>query len=785
MAGSQVTMVVSPRLRLLGGFSLSDASGAQVSLTLRKTEALIAYLASNGARSQQREYLASLLWSESTQAGALQSLRQARLTLMRNLQAHGLPIIEFSRREISLDDAHLEIDVTEFLALQAAGDQDSLAQAAELYRGEFLAGLETGSEPFDDWLRQARSWYGEQIETTLQKLLTLQEEAGALESAIRTAKRLLALDPLREDMHRWLMRAFAAAGHRTSALATYDACRNLLHEELGVSPEPETEELYRSLLLGAPPTQPGMTGNGAAPRGGNATPPAAAGGGAKLKPKAALAPISNLTNSALAILQVAAVCAGHFTRELLDAIGERPADECEAELKELETRGLLQWDEGRQRARIDDAVRQKVVDQLLPSHRKHLHYAAAAALQELQGPEGEENGYEIAEHYRQAAKWALAGSHQLKLARRELDSGRLEGVEPLLKKALADLAMLPAGAERGRLELDVLLLQSCLAELHDNLAGAEESLGALWPALKAHGDSQHWIGALLARSRLRSRRGQRRRAYSAIRLIPQSCKGGQIDSMWLLTERFATFAEIITEEGWSPAVLQQRQRASAPRACEAESAALQALCHAKQEKFAAAYGACNQAIQIASDLPDPTCLIACLQTLAFVQVWDGEAETALPTLERALKLAIGRGDLPRQYTTHGYRGFALMNARRPVEAAAALQLALEMSENLKLPFMAAMFSAWLAGALVESGRADEAVETARHAVRLANERNEPWARSVALRFLGQALALSTAESSKLVHRILRSAQEIQSGLGLPFETAHTAIARNKILRALH
>jgi tetratricopeptide (TPR) repeat protein len=232
-------------------------------------------------------------------------------------------------------------------------------------------------------------------------------------------------------------------------------------------------------------------------------------------------------------------------------------------------------------------------------------------------------------------------------------------------------------------------------------------------------------------------------------------------------------------------VLQQRQRASAPRACEAESAALQALCHAKQEKFAAAYGACNQAIQIASDLPDPTCLIACLQTLAFVQVWDGEAETALPTLERALELAIGRGDLPRQYTTHGYRGFALMNARRPVEAAAALQLALEMSENLKLPFMAAMFSAWLAGALVESGRADEAVETARHAVRLANERNEPWARSVALRFLGQALAVSTAENTKLVNRILRSAQEIQSGLGLPFETAHTAIARNKILRALH
>src|SRR3546814_3954292 len=98
-------MSASPKLRLFGGFSLSDASGEVAGLTLRKTEALIAFLAAGTSHSQPREVLANLLWSESTQAGALQSLRQARLTLTRNLAAHGLAFVQFSRREVVLDDS--------------------------------------------------------------------------------------------------------------------------------------------------------------------------------------------------------------------------------------------------------------------------------------------------------------------------------------------------------------------------------------------------------------------------------------------------------------------------------------------------------------------------------------------------------------------------------------------------------------------------------------------------------------------------------------------------------
>src|SRR3546814_18573033 len=84
-------------------------------------------------------------------------------------------------------------------------------------------------------------------------------------------------------------------------------------------------------------------------------------------------------------------------------------------------------------------------------------------------------------------------------------------------------------------------------------------------------------------------------------------------------------------------------------------------------------------------------------------------------------------------------------AREGVEA---LARALDMADRLGRRFMMAMFSAWLADALLPTGALDRAIEVARRAVRLASERTEPWARSVALRVEGQALGLSNSGGGK-------------------------------------
>src|SRR3546814_7503911 len=94
-----------------------------------------------------------------------------------------------------------------------------------------------------------------------------------------------------------------------------------------------------------------------------------------------------------------------------------------------------------------------------------------------------------------------------------------------------------------------------------------------------------------------------------MRISDWSSDGCSSDLFWLLPECFASLAGFVTPEGGTPGMARRQHVLSGPRSGEAEQAAFQALCHAKQEKFAAAYTACNQALQISEDLPDPTCLI--------------------------------------------------------------------------------------------------------------------------------------------------------------------------------
>jgi DNA-binding SARP family transcriptional activator len=70
--------------------------------------------------------------------------------------------------------------------------------------------------------------------------------------AVEYTTRLLALDPLREEAHRKLMWLHALDGQRGAALAQYEACRQILDEELGVAPSGQTTTLYEQIRDGIP-----------------------------------------------------------------------------------------------------------------------------------------------------------------------------------------------------------------------------------------------------------------------------------------------------------------------------------------------------------------------------------------------------------------------------------------------------------------------------------------------------------------------------------------------------
>src|SRR6185369_13690528 len=82
----------------------------------------------------------------------------------------------------------------------------------------------------------------------LAKILAHQRQGGATEAAVKTALRLLALDPLQESVHRSLMRLYSGLGRRGAALRQYQHCVAVVQRDLGAEPEPETKQLYLAIL---------------------------------------------------------------------------------------------------------------------------------------------------------------------------------------------------------------------------------------------------------------------------------------------------------------------------------------------------------------------------------------------------------------------------------------------------------------------------------------------------------------------------------------------------------
>jgi DNA-binding SARP family transcriptional activator len=248
------------RLSLLGGFEARLDDGPPLAFARTRAQALLAFLALNAGPPHPRDKLAALLWGGASHESARHALRQALLALRQVLPPGGRGPLRVETDTIGLDGAGVTTDVAEFERLVALATPDALAAAADLYRGDLLAGLGEQSLAFEEWLVAERARLHEIALEALARLLAHQTRHDLAEPAIRTAVRLLALDPLQEAVHRTLMRLYARQGRRSAALRQYQVCVSALHRELGVEPEPETRQLYRELVR-----QPGAS-PGRAPR---------------------------------------------------------------------------------------------------------------------------------------------------------------------------------------------------------------------------------------------------------------------------------------------------------------------------------------------------------------------------------------------------------------------------------------------------------------------------------------------------------------------------------------
>lgn len=232
---------------LLGGFGLRSADGKELALSTRKDRLLLAYLALNAGRPLARDRLAGLLWSDRGETQARDSLRQSLAAIRQAFRLAGLDPVTADRETVTFDPAGIDLDAAEFARL--ALEHGACGRAAALYRGELLDGIDGVAPEFDAWL-------GPERERLANIAIRLVEAAAAFgqpsDAATHLAQHLLSRDRLCEPVYRALMRLHVAGGDRAAALKLYAACRDALKQDLGITPDLQTETLYRDILTERP-----------------------------------------------------------------------------------------------------------------------------------------------------------------------------------------------------------------------------------------------------------------------------------------------------------------------------------------------------------------------------------------------------------------------------------------------------------------------------------------------------------------------------------------------------
>jgi DNA-binding SARP family transcriptional activator len=126
--------------------------------------------------------------------------------------------------------------------LAQRGDHDgalhAYRQAEALYQGDYLR-----DDPFFEWSIATRERLREAHLTMLADAARLHAVRGAPEEAASFCRKILRIEPWREEVYRHLMEYLAAAGRPNEALRAYEECRRALQAEVEADPSPETTRL--------------------------------------------------------------------------------------------------------------------------------------------------------------------------------------------------------------------------------------------------------------------------------------------------------------------------------------------------------------------------------------------------------------------------------------------------------------------------------------------------------------------------------------------------------------
>ena len=234
------------RISLLGEVQVTHA-GLSTPLKLTRTvQGLLAYLLLQRHRSHPRETLADLFWGGYDQDRARGCLNTTLWRLRQVLEPDGISrgtyLLTFSNGNVGFNpESDHWLDVSTFedkcntvltKPMQAMEETEAqtLRSALQLYAGELLEGF------YDDWVLREQERLRQLYLNSLAHLMRYCSHRKVFEESLACGHQILERDPLREDIHREMMRLYLASGQRALAVRQYQICCEILSDELDILP---------------------------------------------------------------------------------------------------------------------------------------------------------------------------------------------------------------------------------------------------------------------------------------------------------------------------------------------------------------------------------------------------------------------------------------------------------------------------------------------------------------------------------------------------------------------
>lgn len=203
-----------------------------IKLPFKKAEALLYYMVIE--KEATRDQLVNLFWADSVEEISKKNLRNAIYIIKKTL---GIEVFLSPKRSMIMinPDIEIEIDVENGLKIDN--------------NHEFLSGMYLKNcEDFDLWLSSQRQYYEDRSIGLLRNKINEGLNRSDHKKVTSYCKELLKIDQFDEEVYRIMMQNYFNAGRFDKSIKVFDNLVNLLDEELSISPDEDTVNLYNDIL---------------------------------------------------------------------------------------------------------------------------------------------------------------------------------------------------------------------------------------------------------------------------------------------------------------------------------------------------------------------------------------------------------------------------------------------------------------------------------------------------------------------------------------------------------